>query len=60
MGNSLLRIVTIVLNEQTYTLHHRLQLSRNLRDSPGFLEFVLDPGTLLNCPGRVLSSSVYM
>ena len=25
---------------------HRLQLSRNLRDSPGFLEFVPGPGTL--------------
>ena len=30
------------------SLHHRLRLlmSRNLRDSPGFLEFVPGPGTL--------------
>ena len=27
-------------------LQHRLQLSQNLRDSPGFLEFVPGPGTL--------------
>jgi len=30
----------------TLRVSHRLQLSRNLWDSPGFLEFVPDPGTL--------------
>ena len=39
---------------------HRLQLSRNLRDSPGFLALVLGPGrpylSPIVCPGSKLGS----
>ena len=36
---------------------HRLQLSRNLRDSPELLVFV--PEHYVNCPGRVLIHVVH-
>jgi len=43
---SLLTWVPYTIVRIFYTTSHRLQLFRNLRDSPGFLEFVPDPGTL--------------
>ena len=43
-------------------MYHRLQLSLNLRDSPGFLATVLRPGRLYyNCiigPGRGPNTSI--
>ena len=42
-------------------ISHRLQLSLNLRDSPGFLTIVPRPGRLINCiigPGRCPDTSI--
>ena len=36
--------MVIAVSMQAIDGIHRLQLSRNLRDSPGFLEFVPGPG----------------
>ena len=49
--------LTTSLNDEegTHGAIHRLQLSRNLRDSPGFVEFVPGPGQSyyrsIVCPG---------
>ena len=53
VGNVAISIAFWASYLDTLSLSHRLQLSRNLRDSPGFIASVPDHGRLVPDAGHV-------